>query len=248
MSLFEKPKELLGLLTGGPMAIVEAADAASGGHIKDFKTSLEKLDAAIGEDTRDAALEAMHLAGYNGTRIRVIVEVLRELVEGMEKLETRWAQRSEPKPEVRDAVNAVAVIADDYVSVPPPRRQILMTALRGSFDPELFLWGLQDELLRRLVEARLGPEDIEVLKQMKPHVRPSMATTRPHKWEEPPPHPIESMERLARSGFIEIRQPANDTTTIPRFIKSRHEATTSIYTLNITTEGQRLLQMLDAGK
>lgn len=247
MSLFDKSKQLLGLLTASPLAVVEAADAASGGHLKDFKSSLEKIDAAIGEDTRDAALEAIHLAGYNGTRIRAIIEVLTELIAANEQLEARWAGRPEPRPEIRDAVNAVAVVSDEYVKAPPPRRHILMIALRGSFDPALFLWGKQDELLRRLVEARLGPDDVEVLRQIKPLAVSGRDPITHYKWDDDAPHPMASLEALARVNFIEIRQAGSDRGLV-RFIRSRHEATVSQYSLNITADGQRLLQMLDAGK
>lgn len=231
--------------TAGAVTALELADAASGGHIADFlRAEQEKFDDALDADTRDAALQALDLARLNHVRIRLVLDLLGKLVDDQDRIAHAWAGRPEPAPELEQVVAITSLVATGYTSQPSlVRKELLLDAMFGAFDPDLFLWGQQDVLLQDLMDARLGRDDIEVLRALAQFGRPRGACT-------PMDAEMESWERLASRDFVEMMHldtaPGNPG---PRFFRHRTElhGNNNAFQVRPTVKGTRLLQLLDAG-
>lgn len=227
------------------MAIAELADQASGGHIAEFfKSSEEKLKAATDADTRDAVLEMAKQVAYNATQLRVVIEILAEMIgneQANKRIDETWQATNEPRPDLRDVVVGATSIAPAYASTTGPLRRLYIQALRGSYVPEIYTFGFGPELLDALVAARLGPEDIRVLASLeKDKARPvSLVSHGPE---------LESFERLARGDFIEMMQEIDSENHGRVFITHRTEATQKQVKVRRTDKGGRLLAMIKAGR
>lgn len=227
------------------MAIAELADQASGGHIAEFfKSSEEKLKVATDADTRDAVLEMAKQVSYNATQLRVVVEILAELIrdeQATRRIDEQWEASSEPRPDLRDVVVGATSIAPAYASTTGPLRRLYIQALRGSYVPDIYTFGFGPELLDALVAARLVPADILVLAGLeKDKARQiSLASHGPD---------LESFERLARGDFVEMMQDINSGNGGPAFITHRTQATQNQIKVRRTDKGGRLLAMIKAGR
>lgn len=227
------------------MAIAELADQANGGHIAEsFRSSEDKLKAALDADTRDALLELMKQSAYNATAIRVVLEVLAEMIGDKganSRIDAKWQASTEPRPDLRDVVVGATSIASAYASTTGPLRRLYIQALRGSYDPEIYTFGLGPELLDALVASRLVPADIAVLAGLeKDKARQiSLASHGPE---------LESYERLARGDFVEMMQDITPSNSGPAFITHRTQATQNQIKIRRTDKGGRLLAMIKAGR
>lgn len=241
-------QKLLRATKGDMVAIAELADQANGGHIAEFlKSSDEKLKAGIEADTRDAVLEMAKQVAYNATQLRVVIEILSELVgdaRASQRLDEKWTAAGVdggPRPDLRDVVVGATKIADAYSSTTAPLRRLYVQALRGSYAPEIYTFGFGPELLDALVAARLVPVDIDVLAGLeKERARPiSLSSHGPE---------LESYERLARGDFIEMMQDVSTGHVVAAFITHRTQATQSQVKVRRTDKGGRLLAMIRAGR
>ena len=122
------------------MAISEIADQASGGHLSELlQTSQEKLDSGLAEDTRDAVLEMAKLVAYNGTQLRIVIELVAALVEKTDacaEIDRRWSAHTvdeSERPELRDVVVGATSIAPAYASSTAPLRKLYVEVLRNGF-------------------------------------------------------------------------------------------------------------------
>jgi hypothetical protein len=234
-------KHLLETLQGGPgLPALELADSVSGGHMKKAaKTSDELFSSEIDIDTREAALMGLDLARLNDARFRVVLELIQKIIDVEDELAKRWADRPvEERPELRDLQAGAALVAKGYAQQQShQRRRIIVDALRGSFCPEPYLWGFQDELLRGLIDSRLTESDINVLRSMSPPQQDILEgdglLTSPK---------MESYERLANAELVVMRTSEN-------VVRSRLEIGRSSKVLVYRThKGGKLLIMLDAGR
>lgn len=238
-------KKILGAYKGDILTIAELADQASGGHVADaFKTSEEKLKSALDADTRDAVLELMKLSAYNFSAIRVVFEILDELLrdeQAMRRIDEKWSASTEPRPNLRDVVVGATSIAPAYASTTGPLRRLYIQALRGSYVPEIYTFGFGPELLDALVAARLVPADIAVLAGLeKEKTRQiSLASHGPE---------LESFERLARGDFVEMLQESPTVGGEIAFITHRTQARRTDIKVRRTDKGSRLLAMIKAGR
>jgi len=242
-------KTLLAATSGDMEAIGELADQASGGHLAEFfRTSQEKLDSGIAEDTRDAVLEMAKQVAYNGTQLRIVIELVAALVDKADacaEIDRRWstdtADQSE-RPELRDVVVGATSIAPAYASSTAPLRKLYVEALRGSYAPEIFTFAFGPELLEALVRSAIIPQDIEVLADLqRSGVREfDLNLTTPLKPE------LENCERLASGGFVEMS--ARGPFPGPLCIRHRTEALNPDLKVRITHRGRLLLTMIAAGR
>jgi hypothetical protein len=238
-------KQLLQALSGDTLAAAQLADSVSGGHINDFlTTSQEKLDKEFQGQVAEAAIEALDLARLANTRIRVLVEVMQLLMKAEDALEKRWAARPEQEyPERRDLVAASAIVARAFPrQVNHGQRRLLIQALRGAFDPELYLWGEQDILLSAMIDARITVGDVEELRRMSQQpVEENLDALNPVLQS------IDSWERLSAGDFAEILAPRADSQQ-HGIIRHRSETFPQAkIRARITRRGQMMLKMLDAG-
>lgn len=242
-------KTLLGAAGGDLVAIGEIADQASGGHLAEFlQTSQEKLDSGLAEDTRDAVLEMAKLVAYNGTQLRIVIELVAALVEKTDacaEIDRRWSTPTideSERPELRDVVVGATSMAPAYASSTAPLRKLYVEALRGSYAPEIFTFAFGPELLEALVRAAIIPQDIEVLADLKRMgVREfNLSLTTPLQPE------LENCERLASGGFVEMS--ARGPFPGPLYIRHRTEALNPELKVRITHRGRRLLTMIAAGR
>lgn len=244
--MFKQLAKLIALSKGNPVAVLETADAASGGHVeKFFKTSQEKFGDASDQMVRDGFLEMSKLVQYNGTAIRVMIEILTEVL-GNEDVTARfsqaWGASTEEPPELRDVIVGAAQIVSAYASTTRPIRHLYLDALRGSYSPEIFTFGFGPELLDALIDSRLIPSDIDVLRELVRQEKHSFKLL-------PGYSKIDACERLATVDFIEMHQDqrARSSDRV-LFIKKRTDAASEHITARPTMKGRRLLNMIDAGR
>lgn len=238
-------QKLIRATKGDMMAIAELADQASGGHVAEFfKSSEEKLKEGLETDTRDAVLEMMKQSAYNSTIIRVVVEILAEMIgdeQATQRIGDKWATSAEPRPDLRDIVVGATSIAPAYASTTGPLRRLYIQALRGSFSPEIYTFGFGPELLDALVATRLLPADIAVLAGLEREKsrQISLASHGPE---------LESFERLAQGDFVEMMQDIQSGSGGPVFITHRTQATQNQIKVRRTDKGGRVLSMIKAGR
>lgn len=238
-------QKLLRATHGDMMAIAELADQANDGHLAAFfRSSDDKLKAATDADTRDAVLEMAKQVAYNGTMLRVVVEILAEMIgdeQATKRIDEKWAASEDPRPDLRDVVVGATGLARAYGSTTGPLRRLYVQALRGSYAPEIYTFGFGPELLDALVSARLVPADIAVLEGLvKSKMRQlSLSSHGPE---------LESFERLARGDFVEMIQVLDAHGSGPAFITHRTQATQNQIKVCHTDKGLRLLAMIKLGR
>jgi hypothetical protein len=225
--MFSLLESLLVLSGQDLLAVTRLADAASGGHLEEyFKSSDTRFAAAVSEDTREFVLDAAKKVSYNGTALSVVFEILRSLhaeVEKVTKLSQKWerATQSDTPPDTRDLVVGATTIAPAFESSTGPIRKMLIEALRGSFTPEIFVPGYSQELLESMIFAKLVPSDIGALSELPPDGRKIDIYTMK---EGQTDFDLEPYERLAKGGFVELRQ-AGVSSGANYFITDRTQAT-----------------------
>ena len=245
--LLARAKTLLAAINGDLMAIGEIADQASGGHLTEFlQTSQEKLDSGLAEDTRDAVLEMAKLVAYNGTQLRIVIELVAALVDKADacaEIDRRWSAPTvdeSERPELRDIVVGATSIAPAYASSTAPLRKLYVEALRGSYAPEIFTFAFGPELLEALVRSAIIPKDIEVLADLQHNGIREFNLDAGLKPE------IENCERLASGGFVDMS--ARGPHPGPLYIRHRTEALNPELKVQITHRGRLLLTMIAAGR
>ena len=154
-------KKLLAVLHGDPLGTAEFIDQETGGHLAEFfKTSQERLDKGIGEDINGAVLEMARKVDHSATQLRIVIEILDQLVgdkAAMDVLDAKWdaaeaAGERSPRPDLRDIVVGATSIAPAYASTTGPLRRLYIQALRGSYAPPIYTFGLGPELLDALYQ------------------------------------------------------------------------------------------------
>ncbi|WP_157596312.1 hypothetical protein [Plesiocystis pacifica] len=251
MSLADRLDILLGVWSGNSTSLIKLADAASGGHVEEFfKTSDESANEYMSAEVRDAVLSAMRNSNYDGVQVRAVLLVLKELAEELEKLKSKvaeqWSGRPDSEhPTSRDLAIMASVTARGHANATAPRRALLIKALAGSFSPDVFLWGQQDQLMSILVDNLIHPADIAVLEKIS-SFRPE-DKRKLHSWLQPP-HDIDSLARLAKGGLIQIIQATGSSQYVHnRFIDDHRQATAERFFLQRTALGSRILKMISAG-
>lgn len=242
-------KKFLAVLKGDPLAMAEFIDQETGGHLAEFfKTSQERLDRGISADINDAVAEMWRKVEHSATQLRIVVEIIDLLVgdqSAMDSVDAKWAaaeaagERS-PRPDLRDIVVGATGIAPAYASTTGPLRRLYIEALRGSYAPPIYTFGLGPELLDALVAARLVPVDITYLEGIEKNKTVTLSLAS-HGVE------LESYERLASGDFVEMMQDLQGGTGVT-FITHRTQATQNLIKVRQTTKGSRLLAMLKAGR
>ena len=243
-------KNLLAVLHGDPLATAKFIDQETGGHLAEvFKTSQERLDSGIAADINSAVLEMARKVDHSATQLRIVIEILDQLVgdkAATDLIEAKWAAAEaagdhSPRPDLRDVVVGATSIARAYGSTTGPLRRLYIQALRGSYAPHIFSFGLGPELLDALIAARIVPIDITFLESVEKQKTLSLSLVS-HGAE------LESYERLASGDFVEMMQDINAGTGGPAFITHRTQATQNQIKVRQTTKGSRLLAMLKAGR
>jgi hypothetical protein len=234
-------RQLLTALKAGPgLEVIELADAVSGGHIKAAtKTSTEHFADALDTDTREAALMGLDLARLNEARFRVVLEILEKIIDVQDSLADRWEKYPvEQRPELRDLQAGAALVAGGYARQQShQRRQIIIDALRGSFCPEPYLWGFQDELLRGLIESGLTLADFEFLNRLSPSQDLTLSIE-----EVIHSDAMDTYEKLASVDFATILAAGN-------LVRSRYEAAgLSTVQVRRSPKGTKLIEMIEAGR
>jgi hypothetical protein len=242
-------KKLLAVLHGDLLGTAEFMDQETGGHLAEFfKTSQERLDKGIGEDINGAVLEMARKVDHSATQLRIVIEILDQLVgdkAAMDLLDAKWdaaegAGERSPRPDLRDVIVGATSIAPAYASTTGPLRRLYIEALRGSYAPTIYTFGLGPELLDALIAARILPIDIAFLEGIEKNKTVTLSLVS-HGAE------LESYERLASGDFVEMMQSSKGG-TFATFITHRTQATTSEIKVRQTTKGSRLLAMLKAGR
>jgi len=242
-------KNLLAVLKGDPLATAKFIDQETGGHLAEsFRTSQERLDSGIAEDINSAVLEMARKVDHSATQLRIVIEVLDQLVgdkAATDLIDAKWAAAEtagdkSPRPDLRDVVVGATSIARAYGSTTGPLRRLYIQALRGSYAPQIFTFGLGPELLDALIAARVVPVDINYLEGVEKQktIKISLVSHGPE---------LESYERLASGDFVEMMQMTEAGTGVA-FITHRTQARKSEITVRQTTKGSRLLAMLKAGR
>lgn len=241
MMLLKKLQQLIGVSKGNPVAVVQTADAASGGHLTEFfKTSSERLEEAITTEVRDGFLEMAKIVEYNGTALKLVVEILDRLVSDQERAETlkdAWRDRDDP-PDLRDMFVGASAVAPAYATSTAPLRRLYITALRGSYAPEIFTFGFGPGLLKAMINSEVIPEDLDVLDTLATYGDKDLRL-------DTPSDALESYERLAAGGFVELMQNVHGA---PHFILKRTEALMLAVKVRITPKGRRLRVMIKRGR
>lgn len=242
-------KILLGVLKGDLMGTAKFIDQESGGHLADFfKTSQERLDAGIAEDINTAVLEMAKRVDHSASQLRIVIEIL-ELFTSDEaaaaRIDAQWkaaeaAGEKTPRPDLRDVVVGATAIAHAYAASTAPLRRLYVQALRGSYAPQVYTFGLGPELLDSLVSAHIVPADVSHLEALE------KSKTIPVSLSSHGPE-LESYERLAAGDFVEMMQHDGGGHG-PLFIKHRTEAMVGQIKVRQTTKGTRLLTMIRAGR
>jgi len=247
-------EKLISVSQGDLIGVASLADDVAGGHIKKyFEDTQANFDAALAEDTRDALLEMWKQVQYNATGFRIvreIVELLHGDLQAVQRLTAKWdAQPSETPPELRDLVVGAATIAPAFASSTAPLRRMYIEALRGSFAPELFTFSFGPELLNALVESGVLPGDLVVLSTLTQTTNTFIDLNEHRHGKLSPEHAelLESYERLAKGGFVDMLPQSHDGKG-PIVIKHRTEATYSKVRVLATPRGRRLLTMMKAGR
>lgn len=221
---------------------LDLADAATGGHLAEFlKSTQEDVAVAVEEDTRDAALKALDLARLNEVRIGVVLELLEELLGNQKGLSEAWEGSHHAPPEFAQVVAIASIVATGYTRQPSRvRKELLLDAMFGSLDPELFVWGQQDELLEGLMSARLGKRDVDALRALDSGLQGCV----------PEDARMEHWERLASEGFVAMQTMERAGGSGPAYIVHRTQLRGGVRSFGVTRtpKGDRLLQLLDAGK
>ena len=239
-------KSLLSLVVPAPVRhAIEAADTVSGGHIMAAaSTSDELFGEAIESDTRDAAIQAFDAARLNGSRAWPMFEILQDLVSRVERLEEAWKDRpAGERPEVRDLIAGAALVAPSHSrQMSRSRRELILDALAGSFCPEPYLWGFQDELLRDLSKASITDADLKLLEKGNTNDPPKIQISQLHSSAI-----IDGLERLALGNFILLEVTGGGRTLIRTRHDKWHGRATTI-SGKTTHRGRKLLLMIEAGR
>lgn len=241
-------KNLLAVLKGDLMGTAKFIDQESGGHLAEFfKSSQERLDAGIAEDINTAVLEMAKRVDHSASQLRIVIEILELLTRdeaAQARIDAQWqaaeaAGEKTPRPDLRDVVVGATTIAPAYAASTAPLRRLYVHALRGSYAPQVFTFGLGPELLEALIAARILPADITFLEELEKSKAVNIMMTS-HGPE------LDSYERLARGDFVELMQ--ENRQGGPAFITHRTQATQDRIKVRQTTKGSRLLTMIRAGR